>query len=271
MTVRCILYTSRSALASEYFQYVHARVAAQEDVVVVAAERTPPATLQRVRRIARKLRRLGVWQSLEVVSTLPLQRIYDRRDAVELETRLRALPRPAVTLDPRDVLHVRTINGDDAQAVVREANADVLVQAGAGILRRPLFSIPRLGSLNIHHGIAPLIRGMGSIYWGLWERRDDWIGATVHRIDDGLDTGEPLAYARVTPSPGEGFASLFARATEAGVSALLDVLGRLQEGASVGVAVAGGAGVYRSSFSGWKRWRLEVRLRREAAHPPTFA
>ena len=121
-----------------------------------------------------------------------------------------------------------------------------------------------MGTLNLHHGIAPLIRGMESIYWGLWERRPEWIGATVHFIDEGIDTGGTLAYFRVDPiEPGEGFASLFSRATEGGVRQLTQVVGRLLSGEQVGVAPATGKSEYRSTFSGWKMLRLSRRLKRE--------
>ncbi|MBV8232444.1 MAG: hypothetical protein JO329_20880 [Planctomycetaceae bacterium] len=46
----------------------------------------------------------------------------------------------------------------------------------------------KIGTLNLHHGIAPSIRGMNSIYWALWEGRPEWIGSTVHFIDKGIDT-----------------------------------------------------------------------------------
>ena len=66
-----------------------------------------------------------------------------------------------------------------------------------------LLSAEQLGRIacpviNVHPGIAPRYRGAGNI-WALYEGNLDLVGATVHLVDPGIDTGEPLAYARLDP------------------------------------------------------------------------
>lgn len=63
-------------------------------------------------------------------------------------------------------------------------------------LRRDMLDLPRLGVVNIHPSLLPSGRGPEPVFWafrnGLRET-----GVTVHRMDEGLDTGPILAQRRV--------------------------------------------------------------------------
>jgi methionyl-tRNA formyltransferase len=236
------------------------------DVYVVAvrpheASGGPGATL---RRHVKKMRRLGILPSLEILSSYPLQIWLGGRDERELRDRLRKLPRPDVEVDAGRAQYVETVNGADAVSALGALRPDIIMQSGAGILREPVFSLARLATLNVHHGIAPLIRGMHSIYWGLWEDRPEWVGATVHRIDAGIDTGDVLAYAPVTPAPGERFPSLFTRATEKAAVELLGVLARLESGERWRLSPPSPGSTYRSTISGGRLLLLNLKLARRS-------
>jgi methionyl-tRNA formyltransferase len=138
---------------------------------------------------------------------------------------------------------------------------DVVIQHAVGILRRQVFEIASIGTLNLHPGIAPLLKGLDPIRWALWERRPEWLGATVHYIDEGIDTGPVLAYAPVEPRyPGEGVEPLYVRVIEQGVEHLLDALCRLARGERWTIHPPEGERVYRTMFSGWRLLLLEIRL-----------
>lgn len=53
-------------------------------------------------------------------------------------------------------------------------------------------------ALNIHMGISPYYRGSSCNFWALQDRRADMVGATIHRLSRGLDSG-PMLY-HVAPS-----------------------------------------------------------------------
>jgi methionyl-tRNA formyltransferase len=204
---------------------------------------------------------LGFRQTIEIASSYPLQIYFSKHQSRNTDALLRCLPRPQVTINLDSVKWVNTVNGPDAAETVRDLGPEVLIQAGAGILRAQMLKIPHIASINLHHGIAPLIRGMNSIQWGLWENRPDWLGSTVHEMNEGIDTGSVLAYAPVRQQdPGEGFSSLFTRATELGVDRLLEVLSRLSVGERWTLSPVPGEGVYRSTMSGWKLAALAARL-----------
>lgn len=246
---------------SELFKYLSAHVLeryAQADVVAVHPARASLG--KRIGRYLRKLRRLGLWQSLLLITLWPMQRYLGRIDDQTTERLLRLLPRPRDQVDPGRVRYVDGVNSERTQQVLQDLAPDVLVQIGAGVLSPRIFRVARLGTLNLHHGMAPLIRGMHSIYWSVWERKVEWLGATVHQIEEGIDTGTPLAYCRMTeadlrlPVP-----QLFAELTQRGVQALLQCLERLERGEHWSENVPHGEQVYRSTFTGWHMLALRLR------------
>lgn len=87
--------------------------------------------------------------------------------------------------------HLADLHTDDALARVRALAPDLGVVFGCYRLRRELFGIPRLGTLNLHLGRAPEFRGSSP---GLYEMLMGVpeTGVTVHRVDDGLDSGPIL-------------------------------------------------------------------------------
>ncbi|MFI5360992.1 MAG: formyltransferase family protein [Elusimicrobiota bacterium] len=119
---------------------------------------------------------------------------------------------------------VRALNHAEAQATLAALSPDLIVRVTGGILKPQIVSLARIAALNIHHGQAPLIRGMWSIPWGIVEGRRDWIGATIHVIDDGIDTGPILWRGGPQLAPGDTHVDLFFRAHLEAADALARIL-----------------------------------------------
>jgi folate-dependent phosphoribosylglycinamide formyltransferase PurN len=93
------------------------------------------------------------------------------------------------------LITVESLETPEALESLRTLSPDLAVHAGAGILRKPVLAIPRLGTLNAHMGILPAYRGMNVTEWAAFN--GDPVGCTVHLIDPGIDTGDILC-ARVS-------------------------------------------------------------------------
>ena len=94
-------------------------------------------------------------------------------------------------------LTTHDINGAAARAWIAARSPDLLVSACfAQILRAPAIALPRIGVLNVHPGWLPSQRGAMAYFWPL-RNGESHSGATVHWIDEGIDTGALLARRRL--------------------------------------------------------------------------
>jgi folate-dependent phosphoribosylglycinamide formyltransferase PurN len=95
---------------------------------------------------------------------------------------------------------VNNYHTEEAAGLMRAARADLGVIYGTNIIRKSVFSLPRLGSINLHQGLAPFYRGGPPVFWELYNGERE-VGLTVHFVEAKVDTGAvlqqetvPLAY-----------------------------------------------------------------------------
>lgn len=140
------------------------------------------------------------------------------------------------------------LNHAVSRATIEALQPDIIVRVSGGILKREIFALARLATLNIHHGQAPLIRGMWSIPWGIVEGRCDWIGASVHVIDDGIDTGRVLWRGTPQLALGDTGDTLFFRAHLQASEALVKIIRDYTQGKIPGfLSDAETSSTYRSA------------------------
>ncbi|MCI0652580.1 MAG: methionyl-tRNA formyltransferase, partial [Planctomycetes bacterium] len=86
----------------------------------------------------------------------------------------------------------RDANAPEFAAEVERRTPDLIVLAGyARILRRPLWSIPPRGTINLHGGLLPHYRGASPINWQIINGEPVG-GCAILYVDDGIDTGAVL-------------------------------------------------------------------------------
>src|SRR2546421_3506848 len=75
-------------------------------------------------------------------------------------------------------------------------SADKFIVFGASYIKGKLcdFLVER-GTLNIHMGISPYYRGSSTNFWAMYDNRPDLVGATIHLLSRGLDSGPMLFHA----------------------------------------------------------------------------
>ena len=127
------------------------------------------------------------------------------------------LPRPRATVEP---VPSWDVNGAAIEALLRNAAPDLIIVSGAPILRANIFNLPRLGTVNLHFGISPEYRGMHTLLVP-WQRRDyEHLGATLHTIDEGIDSGPVLFRVYPALTPADDLVSIEAKITRQAASAL---------------------------------------------------
>ncbi len=84
---------------------------------------------------------------------------------------------------------VADVHAPAVVAAVRAAEPDLGVVYGGPILKAELFSIPRLGTLGIHHGRVPRYRGKKTTFWEMYHG-EPAAGITIQRLNAGIDSGD---------------------------------------------------------------------------------
>ncbi len=130
-----------------------------------------------------------------------------------------------------------SLRNEEAQALVRSYNLDVLVVVAYGlILPQAVLDMPRYGCLNIHGSILPRWRGAAPIHRAI-EAGDSETGVCIMQMDAGLDTGGVIDEARLQIAATDTTALLHDRLAALGAERIVAVLKKLAAGESL-VAVA---------------------------------
>jgi folate-dependent phosphoribosylglycinamide formyltransferase PurN len=90
---------------------------------------------------------------------------------------------------------VNNINSEEAGAILRSMQPDVVVSLGDRILKPHTLKIPRLGVLNGHSSLLPAYRGTSTEFWQLAHGEME-TGVTIHWMATRVDEGNILVQAR---------------------------------------------------------------------------
>jgi len=127
---------------------------------------------------------------------------------------------------------------------------DVVLVFGTGILREPVLSAFDGRILNIHLGLSPYYRGAGTNFWPLVNREPEFVGATIHYLDAGIDTGPILSHVRPSIERGDGPHDIGNKTIVAAAAALLQAAAAHVSGAARAVPQWSGGRLYqRKDFS----------------------
>lgn len=125
------------------------------------------------------------------------------------------LTRKAANKHSVPIIDVEKFHAASSIESMRSLNADLAVVYGTNIIKESVFAIPRLGSINLHQGLAPYYRGGPPVFWELFNDAKE-VGLTVHFVASKVDTGDivrqttkPLRYDPGFGLDFEGFINKF--------------------------------------------------------------
>ncbi|WAC90407.1 methionyl-tRNA formyltransferase [Mycobacterium sp. Aquia_213] len=95
-----------------------------------------------------------------------------------------------------------------------------------------LYDLPPHGTLNFHDSLLPKLTGFSPVLWALISGESEF-GLTVHRMDDGLDTGEILVQRSLPIGPADTGTELVMRGMDLIPGALDEALTALDSGTAV--------------------------------------
>jgi len=132
---------------------------------------------------------------------------------------------------------VNDINSNAAKNFIAELQPDLIIVSGTSLIKRGLIDIASEGRIiNLHTGLAPYKRGGPCTFWCLYNEELEHLGATVHFLTAGIDSGDIILSERMRDiASGDNEATLDAKVVKLGTSLMTEAISRYIDGELKGV------------------------------------
>ena len=104
-----------------------------------------------------------------------------------------------------NILRVSNANSAEAKEALIGYAPKAIFVINCRMLRKSTLNCVDAPFINYHSGINPAYRGMFGGYFAMANEDPENFGATVHLIDEGVDTGDILYQSQVETRPGDNF------------------------------------------------------------------
>ncbi len=113
----------------------------------------------------------------------------------------------------------------------RLLHPDLIVVVAFRILPREVYTIPKLGSFNLHASLLPKYRGAAPINWAIINGEKE-SGVTTFFLKDEVDTGSILLQTRVPIGPNDTAGDLHDTLSKAGAETVLQTVRLIELGSA---------------------------------------
>jgi hypothetical protein len=122
------------------------------------------------------------------------------------------------------------INGTDGTHRLTAWAPDLILSARFSLIFKPhILALARLGAYNVHPGVLPGYAGVMAPLRALWNA-EPRLGCTVHRIDQGIDTGPVYSISHLAATPGRAVQSYIPHLYRLGIDSFLELLKSIESG-----------------------------------------
>jgi methionyl-tRNA formyltransferase len=196
---RVVLLTTEGESGAIAARYLAARFG---DLAVIVEQ---PES--RARFLRRRLKRLGAVTVAGQILFMLFQRLQARLTQARIAEIRAGLEVAAPLPDGVPVHRVSSVNAAETVELLRQLAPAVILVMGTRIIAAPVLRGAAAPFVNYHAGITPKYRGVHGGYWALAQSDKENFGATVHLVDEGIDSGGILYQARIAPSPADNFST----------------------------------------------------------------
>jgi len=109
-----------------------------------------------------------------------------------------------------------------------DLKADVFVVVAFRILPKEIFTIPKMGTFNLHASLLPQLRGAAPINFAIINGLKE-TGVTTFFLDEKVDTGEILLQEKIEIEPSENAGSLHDKLMDLGKDVIIKTLDGIAE------------------------------------------
>lgn len=120
------------------------------------------------------------------------------------------------------------LNKPESIQILKALKPDVLLTCRAPMLSEDILSIPTIGAINIHYGVPPKYRGNDTLFWAFLKKDFDFVGASVHQINTGVDRGDIYALGYPSLKPKDDEVTIDIKTSMVISKAVVEVLKRIE-------------------------------------------
>lgn len=103
------------------------------------------------------------------------------------------------------LIHVPSVNSDAARDALKDIDPAAVFVISTRMIGARTLNCVAAPFINYHSGINPAYRGMYGGYFALANGAPEHFGATVHLVDEGVDTGDILYQSHLKADPRDNF------------------------------------------------------------------
>ncbi|MEC9019564.1 MAG: formyltransferase family protein [Nitrospinota bacterium] len=155
---------------------------------------------------------------------------FERRKTAEYETITPTLN--IKTLNSPDIFHVKKngLNSLDTLTRLKKISPDFIACFGIGLLHETILSnFPDI-IFNLHVGIPEYYRGSSCNFWPIYNSDLKNLGATVHLIEKGIDTGKIAGAKPIILEPKDNEQTLMLKTLQGGTQLMDETIDKWKKG-----------------------------------------
>lgn len=128
----------------------------------------------------------------------------------------------------KKLINVDSVNCDDCLKVLKQIEPDLIIVNGTRIISKNILNNVQALFINTHVGITPEYRGVHGAYWALVNNDAQNCGVTVHKVDEGIDTGDLIKQSTIKITSKDNFVTYPYIQTGVGILLIEDIINKIK-------------------------------------------
>jgi len=127
------------------------------------------------------------------------------------------------------ILQPENLKDESFISEIKKLNPDLIVVIAFRILPKEVFTIPKLGTFNLHASLLPKYRGAAPINWALINGEKD-TGVTTFFLQEKVDTGNIIIQKKIDIDDEDNAGTLHDKLSVLGTEVVIDTIKLIKEG-----------------------------------------
>lgn len=127
------------------------------------------------------------------------------------------------------VIQVASLKDPEFAGTLKAIDPDLMVVVAFRILPKEIFTIPKIGTFNLHASLLPRYRGAAPINWAIVNGERE-TGVTTFFLDEKMDTGRIILQKKTVIGENETAGELARRLSAIGADAVVETIRAIEKG-----------------------------------------